>query len=123
MKPELRGASIEVYRNISKADIFGGKNPLTVVAASILLPARALKPELTAENLADETKMAANTIKASFKVLWNERARLLPKSLVNHPVYGLAAAADGKSVPSTSAPAAPVPTAADAALSAKLSAI
>ena len=82
LKQKLRLAAFEVFKNISRQGLLGGKNPYTIAGASLMLPAAILDPQLSYEQVAGVVNVTVGTIKSAVSELLPFKAKLLSKDLM-----------------------------------------
>lgn len=84
---KLKLASLEISKNIMRKELFGGKSPYTIASVALYLAALALDPNLSQEKIVEKASITVGTLKVAIKDIWNLRKELLPKSLIDNPVY------------------------------------
>lgn len=87
VEQKLMLASLEILKSIARKELFGGKSPYTIASVAIHLAALAMNPDLTQDRIVEKSGIAVNTLKSAVKDIWPLRRDLLPKSLLDNPVY------------------------------------
>lgn len=82
-----RSMALEVFKNINKMDLLGGRNPYTVSAVCILLVAKGLIPSLRYETVAEVANITVSTLKITMKELWPLRGKILPDFFLDNESY------------------------------------
>lgn len=87
VEQKLKLASLEISKNIMRKELFGGKSPYTIASVALYLAALALDPNLSQEKIVEKASITVGTLKVAIKDIWHLRKDLLPKSLIDNPVY------------------------------------
>ena len=87
VEQKLKLAALEILKNIMRKELFGGKSPYTIASVVIHLATLALDPNMSSEKIVEKANITVGTLRGAVKDIWYLRKDLLPKTLLDNPVY------------------------------------
>jgi len=87
VEQKLKLAALEILKNIMRKELFGGKSPYTIASVVIYLATLALDPNMSSEKIVEKANITVGTLRGAVKDIWYLRKDLLPKTLLDNPVY------------------------------------
>ena len=87
VEQKLKLAALEILKNIMRKELFGGKSPYTIASLVIYLATLALDPNMSSEKIVEKAEITVRTLRTAVKDIWYLRKDLLPKTLLDNPVY------------------------------------
>ena len=86
VEQKVRLCSLEVLKNITRKELFGGKSPYTIASVALYLASLVLNPKITQDEIVEKANLTVATLKSSYKEILHLRRELLPKDLADKPL-------------------------------------
>ncbi|EGW34148.1 uncharacterized protein SPAPADRAFT_59562 [Spathaspora passalidarum NRRL Y-27907] len=77
LTPQVTNAAEHIARQCKDIGVLAGRSPTTIAAAAIYLAGKAFDVELTQQQIRDKTGVSIGTIKTSYKVMYENKDKLL----------------------------------------------
>ncbi|KAG7192409.1 transcription initiation factor IIB [Scheffersomyces spartinae] len=74
---QVTNAAEHIARRCKEVGVLAGRSPITIAATVIYMAAQVFNTDLQPSKIADKTGVSDGTIKTSFKVMWEEREKLI----------------------------------------------
>ncbi|EME41675.1 hypothetical protein DOTSEDRAFT_135117 [Dothistroma septosporum NZE10] len=83
MSQQASNVAIGIASNMTKSGALAGRSPLSAAAACIYMAGHLMDEIKTAKEVQNVAKVSDSTIRHAYKLLWNDRNKLITEDIVN----------------------------------------